>query len=37
MDVVIAKIDGTNRVHYNVDAKSNAEVLLVGDTPFIKH
>jgi hypothetical protein len=36
MDVVIAKIDGTNRVHYNVDAKSNAEVLLVADTPFIR-
>jgi hypothetical protein len=37
MDVVIAKIDGTNRVHYNVDAKSNAEVLLVADSPSIKH
>ena len=29
MDVVIAKSDGSNRVHYNIDAKSHAEVLLV--------
>lgn len=29
MDVVVAKADGTNRVHYNVDAESHAEVLLV--------
>jgi hypothetical protein len=33
MDVVIAKADGSNRVHYNVDAKSHAEVLLVMETP----
>jgi hypothetical protein len=34
MDVVVAKTDGTNRVHYNVDAKSNSEVLLVVETPL---
>jgi hypothetical protein len=34
MDVVVAKTDGTNRVHYNVDAKSNSEVLLVGEPPL---
>jgi hypothetical protein len=33
MDVVVAKADGSNRVHYNVDAKSHAEVLLVAETP----
>jgi hypothetical protein len=33
MDVVIAKADGSNRVHYNIDAKSHAEVLLVTETP----
>ena len=33
MDVVIAKADGSNRVHYNVDAKSRAEVLLVIGAP----
>jgi hypothetical protein len=32
MDVVVAKVDGTNRVHYNVDARSHSEVLLVVDT-----
>jgi hypothetical protein len=37
MDVVLAKKDGTNRVHYKVDAKSNSEVLLVADTPLIHH
>jgi hypothetical protein len=29
MDVIVAKADGTNRVHYNIDAESHAEVLLV--------
>jgi hypothetical protein len=29
MDVVIAKTDGTNQVHYNVDAASHSEVLLL--------
>jgi hypothetical protein len=32
MDVVVAKADGSNRVHYKVDAKSHAEVLLVTET-----
>jgi len=32
MDVVVAKADGSNHVHYNVDAKSHAEVLLVTET-----
>jgi hypothetical protein len=34
MDVVVAKADGSNRVHYNVDAKSQSEVLLVTETPL---
>jgi len=34
MDVVVAKTDGTNRVHFNVDAKSNSEVLLVAEAPL---
>jgi hypothetical protein len=29
MDVLIAKSDGTNQVHYNVDAASHSEVLLL--------
>lgn len=33
MDVIVAKSDGSNRVHYNVDAKSQSEVLLVTDAP----
>jgi hypothetical protein len=33
MDVTVAKVDGSNRVHYNVDAKSHSEVLLVTETP----
>lgn len=37
MDVVVAKKDGSNRVHYSVDAKSDSEVLLVVDTPLIHH
>jgi hypothetical protein len=32
MDVIVAKADGSNQVHYNVDAKSHAEVLLVAET-----
>jgi hypothetical protein len=31
MSVTIAKADGSNRVHYDVQAKSNAEILLVVD------
>jgi hypothetical protein len=34
MDVVVAKADGSNRVHYNVDATSRSEVLLVTETPL---
>jgi len=34
LDVIIAKTDGSNGVHYNVDAKSRAEVLLVTETPL---
>jgi hypothetical protein len=33
MDVWVAKADGSNGVHYNVDARSHAEVLLVRETP----
>jgi len=33
MDVVVAMADGSNRVHYNVDAKSHSEVLLVTEAP----
>jgi hypothetical protein len=32
MDVTVAKADESNRVHYNVDAKSHSEVLLVTET-----
>jgi hypothetical protein len=32
MDVMVAKADASNRVHYNVDAKSHSEVLLVTET-----
>jgi hypothetical protein len=34
MDVIVAMADGSNRVHYNVDAKSHSEVLLVTETPL---
>jgi hypothetical protein len=34
MDVTVALADGSNSVHYNVDAKSHAEVLLVSETPL---
>jgi hypothetical protein len=34
MDVIVAKVDGSNGVHYNVDAKSHSEVLLVTETPL---
>lgn len=33
MDVVVAKSDGSNRVHYNVDASSHAEVRLLVQAP----
>jgi hypothetical protein len=34
MDVVVAKSDGSNRVHYNVNATSRSEVLLITETPL---
>jgi hypothetical protein len=34
MDVVVAKADGSNGVHYNVDAKSHSEILLITETPL---
>jgi hypothetical protein len=34
MDVVVAQADGSNGVHYNVDAKSHSEVLLIKETPL---
>ena len=34
MDVTVAKADESNRVHYNVGAKSHSEVLLVAETPL---
>lgn len=34
MDVVVAKADASNRVHYNVDATSRSEVLLIAGTPL---
>jgi hypothetical protein len=34
MDVIIAEADGSNSVHYNVNATSHSEVLLVADTPL---
>ncbi len=36
MDVAVVKADGSNRVHYNVDAKSHSEVLLVTETPLTR-
>jgi hypothetical protein len=33
MDVVVAKADGSNGVRYNVDAKSQLEVLLLTQVP----
>jgi hypothetical protein len=34
MNVTVAKADGSNRVHYDVNAKSRSEVLLVSETPL---
>jgi hypothetical protein len=34
MDVTVATADGSNRVHYDVAAKSRSEVLLVSETPL---
>jgi hypothetical protein len=34
MDVMVAKTDGSNRVHYNVDAEGHLEMLLVAEAPL---
>jgi hypothetical protein len=34
MDVIVAEADGSNSVHYNVNATSHSEVLLISDTPL---
>jgi hypothetical protein len=36
MDVVIAKPDASNQIHYNVEATGHTEVLLVADAPASK-
>jgi hypothetical protein len=36
MDVVVAKIDASNQIHYNVEATGHTEVLLVADAPASK-
>jgi hypothetical protein len=33
MDVTVAKSDGSNQVHYDIDAKSHAEILLLSGQP----
>jgi hypothetical protein len=34
LDVVVAKSDNSNRVHYLVDAKSHSEIVLLSETPL---
>jgi hypothetical protein len=34
MNVTVAKADGSNRVHYDVKAKSRSEVVMVSETPL---
>jgi hypothetical protein len=36
MDVVVAKTDASNQIHYNVEATGHTEVLLVADAPAPK-
>jgi hypothetical protein len=36
MDVLVAKADASNQVHYNVEATGHTEVLLVADAPSSK-
>jgi hypothetical protein len=36
MDVVVAKTDASNQIHYNVEATGHTEVLLVADAPVPK-
>lgn len=33
MNVIVAKTDGSNRVHYNIDAESHAQIMLLAETP----
>ena len=33
MNVIVAKTDGSNRVHYTIDAESHAQVTLLAETP----
>lgn len=33
MNVIVAKTDGSNRVHYTIDAQSHAQVTLLAETP----
>jgi len=33
LNVIVAKTDGSNRVHYTIDAESHAQVLLLAETP----
>ena len=33
MNVIVAKMDGSNRVHYTIDAESHALVMLLAETP----
>jgi hypothetical protein len=35
MNVIVAKTDGSNRVHYNIDAESHAQVMLLAQTPSV--
>jgi hypothetical protein len=34
MNVTVAKADGSNRVRYDVNARSHSEVMLVTETPL---
>jgi hypothetical protein len=36
MKVTVAKADGSNRVHYDVNAKSHSEVVMVSESPLEK-
>ena len=36
MGVTVAKTDGSNRVHYEIQAKSRSEVVLVSRTPLVR-
>jgi hypothetical protein len=37
MDVVVALADGSNSVHYTLDAKSHSDILLLSDSPQFAH